>query len=211
VIHDLTHPIHTGMPTYPGDPPVRIDRWPEAAPWQVSAVCLGSHSGTHVDAPRHVDPAGPTLDQFAPDRFVGRGLLLDATGAGENESLTPALLTTRRHEIRPGSFVVIRTGWDQYWENDRYFRHPYLGRELAASLARLGVGLVGIDALSIDSSVDGGSTAHEILLGANLLVVENLRNLSALQPDREHDFIFAPLALGECDGAPVRALAVEIR
>ncbi len=209
MLHDLTHPIHPGMTGYPGDPPVRIDPWPDALPWHVSAVRLGSHTGTHMDAPRHLDPSGRTLSEFPADRFIGRAIILDAPGTGEDTPLPANLLTPRQGELAPGSMVLIRTGWDRFWQADRYLRHPYLSPELAAALAALDLGLVGIDTLSVDSSVAGGSAAHRALLGAGVLIVENLRGLTRLDGAATYELIVAPLALDQSDGAPVRALAHE--
>ncbi len=207
MLHDLTHPIHPGMTTYPGDPAVRVELWPDAAPWQVRAVCLGSHTGTHIDAPRHVDSSGRTLSDYPSDRFVGRGIVVDADGAGENSPLAADILAGRRGEIRQGDMVLIRTGWDRHWSTERYLRHPFLSAELAAALKALHVGLLGIDALSVDSTVDIGAIAHRTLLGADILIVENLRSLGSLESAATHEFIFAPLALDQSDGAPVRAFA----
>ena len=207
MFYDLTHPIHHGMTTYPGDPAVRVELWPNAAPWQVRAVCLGSHTGTHIDAPRHVNPSGRTLSAYLPDRFVGRGIVIDAQGAGENTPLAADILAARRREIESGDMVLIRTGWDRYWGTERYLRHPFLSAELAADLQALNVGLVSIDALSVDSTVDGGAVAHRTLLGADILIVENLRALGSLDTAARYELIVAPLALAQSDGAPVRALA----
>lgn len=207
MLYDLTHPIHPSMTTYPGDPPVRVELWFDAAPWQVRAVCLGSHTGTHIDAPRHVDSSGRTLSDVPPDRFVGRGVVVDAHGAGENTPLAADMLATQRSDIRPGDMVLIRTGWDRHWRAEHYLRHPFLSADLAEELKALHVGLVGIDALSVDSTVDGGASVHRALLGAEILIVENLRGLDRLDSAATYELIVAPLALDQSDGAPVRALA----
>jgi kynurenine formamidase len=209
VIHDLTHPIRTGLPGYPGDPPVRIDPWPDAAPWQVSAIRLGSHSGTHIDAPRHVDPAGPTIDQIPADRFVGRATVIPVLTPAENDPLGDGILSGVAHRLEPGSFALIGTGWDQYWGQETYLRHPYLSAALATALVDLGVGLVGVDVLSVDSTVDGGDAAHRILLSGGVLIVENLRHLATLDPARPYELLCLPLLLAGGDGAPVRAVARE--
>lgn len=209
MIHDLTHPLATGLPHFPGDPSVRIEQSRAQPPWRVSALHLGSHSGTHVDAPRHYLANGAGIGAYPPARFIGSGLVIAAGGAGENQALGLDVLEPHRAAIRPGSFVVLQTGWDRYWGEDRYFHHPFVGEELAVTLAATGVGLVGIDAPNVDPTPDGGSAAHERLLGADVLIVENLRGLAALVPGRPYVFAFVPLALGDVDGAPIRALAWE--
>ena len=207
VIHDLTHSLTTGMPVFPGDPAVRIERDDSPGPWRVSAVHLGSHSGTHVDAPRHYLPDGRGIGAYPLERFIRRGVLLSAGGHAENAPLGGDVLAPYVAAIAPGDIVVLRTGWDRHWGDPRYERHPYVGEELAGALAAAGVGLVGIDALSVDSTPTGGSAAHARLLAADVLIVENLRGLDALIAGRPYVFTLVPLALGDLDGAPMRALA----
>ena len=76
---DLTRPLVSGMPVFPGDPPVTIERvrTHDEDGFEVSRICMGSHSGTHLDAPRHFFPEGATLDEFPAGRFVGRGVIVD--------------------------------------------------------------------------------------------------------------------------------------
>jgi kynurenine formamidase len=88
-------------------------------------------------------------------------------------------------------------------------RHPYLTAETARGLAEVGAGIVGIDAMSPDSSLQGTSHAHDILLRAGVLLVENLTGLGRLEPGRLYRFAFLPLRLAGVDGSPIRAVAWE--
>ena len=83
VLHDLSHPLRSGMPVYPGDPQVAIAPALTVAVEGVNVLGLhlGSQSGTHVDAPYHVDDALPDLDALPLERFVGPAVLLDARGS----------------------------------------------------------------------------------------------------------------------------------
>jgi arylformamidase len=91
---DLTRPLISGMPVFPGDPPVAIERvrTHDEDGFEVSRICLGSHSGTHLDAPRHFFPEGATLDEFPVGRFVGRGVIVDLrqTPPGGRKDRPPA-------------------------------------------------------------------------------------------------------------------------
>ncbi|WP_257570774.1 cyclase family protein [Streptomyces sp. NP160] len=79
---DLTHPVTTGMPVFPGDPAVSLAPALDLAAdgCAVTSLHLGSHSGTHVDAPSHVVPGGPTLDELDLALFTGPALVVDARG-----------------------------------------------------------------------------------------------------------------------------------
>lgn len=209
---DLSHPVSSGMAVYPGDPEVRIDAalTLERDGAAVSAIAMGSHTGTHVDAPAHVVPGGRTIDRVAPDELVGEALVLDvADRVSEGMRIDAALLGLERLESVP-ALVVIRTGWDRCFGTERYLRHPHLCPEAARRLMELGMRVLGIDAPSPDPTpmpVDPGDTAHAAVLGSDGLIVENLRGLERL-PDGPVIGVF-PLPLAGADGAPARAVAWE--
>ena len=204
---DLTQPLSESIPRFPGDPEVEISPIHELDPWQVSTLKMGTHSGTHMDAPRHCISEGLGIGSYPPDRLVGAGLVLDARGSRDNEAIAVDVLERVAGLTWPGWFAVVHTGWDEYWGDERYFRHPYLSPELAARIVETRAGLVAIDALSVDSTVDGGSEAHLMLLGADVLIAENLCHLRSLIPQRPYMFAFLPLLLGPADGSPARVVA----
>lgn len=206
-IHDLTQTLSSGSPAFPGDPAIRVESWPDALPWHVTALSLGSHAGTHLDAPRHLFPDGVGIDAYPPARWFGPGIVVDLPGLHDDEAIAPASLAAHRSLLRPGWFVLLRTGWDRWWGDDRYWRHPYVTEELATVLVEAGVGLVGIDAPSVDSTTAGGTASHHRLLGADIPIAENLRGLTALAVGRPYLIVVAPLALVDADAAPARAFA----
>ena len=210
---DLSHPMMAGMPVLPGDPEVRISPALTIAAdgVAVAAIACGSQTGTHIDAPAHLVPGGRTIDQVGLDELVGDALVLDAgtqASRGPGEPLSPARLGLARFDAVP-RIVFVRTGWDRCFGEPRYLQHPYLTREAAAELWRLGMRVLGIDAPSPDRTPPAGEpldlAVHEIVLGGDGLIVENLRGLTAL-PERARVGIF-PLPLVGTDGAPVRAVA----
>lgn len=210
---DLSHPIVSGMPVFPGDPVVRVRAALTLARDGVAVgeLGIGSHTGTHVDAPAHTVAGGRTIDRVGLEELVGEALVLDATSpealqAGERIDAA-RLGLDRFHEVP--SIVLIRTGWDRWFGARRYFRHPHLCPEAAARLTELGMRVLGIDALNPDPTPGPGEEAdfpvHEVVLGGDGLIVENLRGLDAL-PERARVGFF-PLPIAGGDGAPVRAVA----
>jgi len=74
---DLTLPLTDGMAGYPGDPPVavrQIHDLPQYG-WRLSEIRLGSHAGTHVNAPWHMAEGGARLEELALTHFVGRAVV----------------------------------------------------------------------------------------------------------------------------------------
>lgn len=209
-LYDLSHRIVSGMPHFPGDPVPQVTPATMEPPWRVSSLAIGSHTGTHVDAPSHFLPDGRPIGEYPLERFILPGMVVDATGFWMNEAIPEDVLAPYREAFKPGWCLILRTGWDRHWDDESYYRHPYLSDALAAAVVAMGASLFGIDALNVDSTADSGNTVHDTLLRGDVLIVENLRGLDALEAGRTYGFGFVPLALGDVDGAPVRALAWDL-
>jgi arylformamidase len=216
---DLSHSIHTGMPIWPGDPPVRLT--PAAATSEVGynllSLELGSQSGTHVDAPFHVDDRAPTLGELPLERFVGPAVVADLRHLDEHAAIKPDHLEALRGRLAPGVVLLLCTGWSRHWGSPRYADHPWLHPDAASVALAAGIRTVGIDAPSIDRSAGGAGTAppaletHRILAAEHVVIAENLTRLETLlEPAMKAATItvwLLPLALANADGSPVRAVA----
>lgn len=216
VLHDLSHPLRTGMPVYPGDPAVAVAPalTVDADGVNVLGLHLGSQSGTHVDAPFHVDDALPDLDALPLERFLGPAVLLDVREAAPRAELGARVLDRVADRLRPGVILLVVTGWSRHWGKDEYLAHPWLSPGLSRRIVDLGVQTLGIDALSVDVTPDGGATAlpsHQVLCGAHVVIAENLTGLAALLDAQRDgsmiDVSLLPLRIERGDGAPVRAVA----
>ncbi len=206
---DLSHPIAAGMPAYPGDPQVEVRPLadPAARGYATLHVGLTTHSGTHMDAPAHMIAGGAALDQLPLSRCLGPGLMLDVRHAAgralQPEDIAPALA-----DAPAGGFLLLRTGWDEFWGYAEYFTgHPHLSAAAAAALARSPLAGLGLDCPSPDAADSVAWPAHKTLLAAGKTLVENLRGLHAL-PERGFLFLALPLPLAGADGAPCRAAAL---
>lgn len=205
---NLSQLVENGMVYYPGDPQPEIrPAQGTTPPWRVTELHIGTHTGTHIDASSHYYEKGMTIDQYPVERFVLPGICLSIDGLNPGEAIERDRLEAFLPLIPKGGAAVIRTGWDRYWGQELYFRHPYLAPSAAQSLAAAGGSLVGIDALNVDSTAQGTEAVHEILLTRNILIVENLKGLDQLVPGEEIQFSFLPLLLSGLDGSPVRAVA----
>jgi kynurenine formamidase len=212
-MQDLTHPIESGMPTYPGDPEVAVcaaDTFAEDG-CRVTELAVGSHSGTHVDAPSHTEEDGARLGDYPLSAFVRDAVVVDCTDLGAREPI-PA----ERVPESDADCALFRTGWDRHWGSERYRDHPYLSVAAAERCVEAEYA-VGIDGFSPDPTppVEGDVdvpagrdkfAAHHAVLGAGLLVFENLTNLDAV-PTR-FELRALPISL-DGDGAPVRAVGVD--
>jgi kynurenine formamidase len=89
-VQDCSHPLDAATPTYPGDPPVTVEPHAthDADGYRVTRLGLGSHAGTHVDAPAHTEPDGATLDALSVDRFAFDALLVDCRDVGAHGEIS---------------------------------------------------------------------------------------------------------------------------
>ncbi|WP_123533861.1 cyclase family protein [Halosimplex salinum] len=211
---DLSHALATEMPVYPGTEPVAVEprATRESDGYRTTRLDLDSHAGTHVDAPAHLVD-GPSLDEFPPERFRFSATCADLRPLDPRESV--GLDTLREGlAVDPAEvdLIAVVTGWDRHWGEERYFDHPYLTSKAARWLADRDCDL-GVDTVNPDPTPTGRAAAdepegfpvHEALLGADRLIVENLRGLDRL-PDR---FVLHayPHRFEGADASPVRAVA----
>lgn len=198
------------MTVYPGDPAVSlVDALTlERDGVRVAELSMGSHTGTHLDAPSHTVAGGRTLDQVRLEELVGDALVLRVPDARTGQALGEQDLGLAKLTSAP-KIVVIHTGWDQFFGSEKYLNHPFLTGSAAERLCGLGMRLLAIDTLSPDRTPAAGEQSdfavHRAVLGSDRLIVENLRGLENV-PDQVR-LGFFPLKLTAVDGAPVRAVA----
>lgn len=210
---DLSHTIGDGMPVYPGDPVPTLTRHCtiERDGYNVLEIRVGSQSGTHVDAPAHLDPAGATIDRLAPELFVGRGVVFDLRGLPARQRITRDLLVSRCEEVRHGDIALFHTGWARHYGSDAYYTHPFLDPAACEFLLEQGVRTFCLDAPSIEESAgaEPGYPVHHLIAEAGGVIGENLCNLEQIDfPDPLVSLL--PIKLEAGDGAPTRAVAMQL-
>jgi kynurenine formamidase len=213
---DLSHRVDEDTQIYPGDPAVRLEPATTitADGVNVLSVHIGSHSGTHVDAPYHFIEDGERIDTMDARLFFGPAVVMDVRGKGPRERITVEDLRPYEDRLSEGVVAVLRTGWDERYGTARYYDHPFLDRRAAQLIVDAGARTVAVDALNVDETVlEGphpeGYPVHHLILGAGGVIAENLTNLEAVDfPDPFLSLL--PMKLGGSDGAPVRAVAMEM-
>lgn len=205
---DISLELRSGMIHWPGDPPVRIKRAQSIRSGDeanLSRLELGSHSGTHVDAPLHFLPGGEAVDHLPLERMRVAARVL--------EIADPHRIQVSELEgkaIHPGESLLFKTlnstcDWPKLPFNPTAV---HLDRLAAEFLARKRPLWVGIDALSIGGYQGEGKAVHKTLLAAGIWILEGLQLSEASEGDYEL-FCF-PLKIRNGDGAPARALLRKI-
>jgi arylformamidase len=206
-IHDISLPLVGGGLVFPGDPEIEVSSHLSLArgdPANVSALRLGSHSGTHIDAPRHFLPEGRPVDAIPLERLVGPALVLDFP----TEVTAIGVPELRARDLRGARRVLLKTRNSAAWAQPGFTpEYVYLAPDGAEYLLRHGVELVGIDYLSIERFDSGDYKVHRMLLEREVVIVEGL-DLSKI-PAGEYQLICLPLRLTGLDGAPARVMLVS--
>jgi arylformamidase len=206
---DISVPLRHAMVHWPGNPPVNIERvldMDRGDSHTISRLSLGSHTGTHMDAPAHFIRKGTGIDKMPLDATVGRARVIEIK---DTEAIKPAELA--RHRIRRGERILFKTcNSSLAWKTDKIIENfVYLSKEAAGFLVKRGVRTVGIDYLSVGGYQRNASAVHKTLLGAGIWIIEGL-DLSKVKPGR-YDLICLPLKLERGDGAPARAILRPVK
>ena len=200
---DVSVPLRQGLPTFPNNPEFELQplkRIADGGSSNVSRLVLGTHTGTHVDAPRHFFDEGAGVDGLALNLLIGRARVVEINKRGPitADDLAAAGL---REDLR----ILFRTPNSALW-NSTVFHEDYahLTQAGARYLVEQGVKLVGIDYLSIEQFKKAGAPAHRTLLSNGVIIIEGL-NLADAEPGM-YEMYCLPLLVVGGDGAPARVV-----
>jgi len=195
------------MVTWPGDPPVRIQsrlRIADGEVANVSEMCLGTHTGTHVDPPYHFDDHGMKVDELPLELLIGPAWVCEIDS--ERDIALPDL---RRCLPQGVLRLLLKTSNSALWHlQTQQFTPDFvtLTAETARWIPEQGIRLLGVDYLSLERPGGEGNPVHRTLLGAGVAVVEGL-DLATLRTGW-YNLLCLPLKVAGGDGAPARAVAV---
>lgn len=216
MIIDLTMTLREGIMTFPvhWHPVVEITQLGRfhVEGRETRKIVLGTHTGTHVDAPRHFVRGGQTIEHTDLELYYGPARLIDFTDLPDKTEISKDMLVERVGKDFPPR-LVLRYDWDHRLDSLAYYSdHPFLSEQACEWIVANGIRLVGFDAPMPDNPLNGrgaekDSPNHTILLGAGVAILEYLVNLSQIPVA---DFILSalPIKIEEGDGAPVRAVAI---
>jgi arylformamidase len=193
-IIDITRTIRDGMEVYPGDPEVEV----AATESGVNRISMGSHTGTHVDAPSHLISGGADAGSIPLKILIGPVCVVLA-------GVTPLDAEAVGAAVPPGCERVL---FKLSGRGPGDTSGVTLDVSGAMELARRGTRLVGVEGMSLDTPAAEGLPAHRAILGSGGVVVEGLELAHA--GSGTYELICMPMRLEGCDGSPVRAALIEI-
>ncbi|HMV82887.1 MAG TPA: cyclase family protein [Blastocatellia bacterium] len=204
-IHDITVPVSTELPVYPGDGPIELEQIMSLEKGDIANVtrlACSTHVGTHVDPPSHFIPGAMPLDELPLETLIGQARVVDV---GDVAAIDAEVL--RRCDLDGATRVLFKTRNSEFWPpTDNVFREDfvYIEPDAAQLLVDCGVQLVGIDYLSVEKFNFDEPKTHLILLGAGVIVVEGLA-LRDVAPG-DYELLCLPLKIKDGDGAPARVV-----
>ena len=208
-IIDLTYTISDGMPVWPGDPGVEFTRTASipAGGYNVTRVSMGTHTGTHIDSPRHVLHDDRGADSIPLDALVGWAEVLDLGELEPCSEITSADLDIFAARVTDGARVLLRTGWGKRWGKPEFFTEfPAISEGAAAWLTARKIKLLGIEQPSMHKTLH--IQVHKALLVTGMALIETMANLHEITANRVY-IAALPVKLASLDGAPTRVVAIE--
>jgi len=201
-IVDLSYEVYPGMFKFPQDyhPAVEFEVTGtyEKNKCLVHRVIIGTHSGTHIDAPRHFFEGARSIDEVPLDKLVVDALVINLVG---KEKITVEDLAKYENNLKDVKAVLLKTDWWKKWGTQNFYKDfPLMTEEAARWLVERGIKVIAVDfPLTIE--------VHNVILGSDGIQIENLTNLDKL-PDSIVKLVALPLKLKGLEAAPARVLAI---
>ncbi len=211
-IIDLSVPLENDMPVYPGDPTpdFKATRTLEEHGVLVTKMQLGTHTGSHMDAPLHFIAGGESIDELDLKKIVTEAIVLDLSNKEMGSAITIEDLEKFSDSIRKGDGVLLFTGTSKLWGDESILRNfTYIDPNAARWLVDKKVSIVGIDCLSVEKYNADAPETHKTLLSAGIPLIETLSsNLEKIAGERVL-LIALPLKIKGRDAAPARVIAIR--
>lgn len=205
-VFDISLDIYPDMIIFPGDAPVRIEparQIERGDKVNVSYVCMGSHTGTHVDPPLHITKDGQGIDNLPLNNLVGPATVIELPVA---RFITEGDLA--RHRIKEREIIIFKTRNSSIWQEGQFNSgFVSLSEEAASYLVSKKISAVGMDYLSVEPYGSGTLAVHRIFIDNGITIIEGL-NLNGIPPG-EYFFVCLPLKIKGGDGAPARAILIK--
>jgi kynurenine formamidase len=217
---DLTHELSEVSPSWNGScgfqQEIKLDyaQCTSEVKFRVQQIKMHAGIGTHMDAPSHCVPGGHSIHELDVNHFIAPCIVVDVSSKS-HELYTASVedildFETAYGKIPKGSFVIIRTGWERFWNNSEKYRNSYrfpsISADVAAFLLERHIVGLGIDTLSPDRP-ESGYPVHHTILGADKYIIENVANSGKIPPRGSYSFAL-PIKAKGCTEAPIRLIAI---
>ena len=195
-IYDISQEIFTCR-VYPGDPRPEKEllcSMENGDAYNLTAFRMCAHNGTHIDAPFHFIRDGKTVDQIAPEVFVGTAYVAEHRGIVTAADAAAIVQTAKKQDPASAKRILIKGDAE-------------VSLEAAEVFAASGLLLLGNESQTVGPE-DAPMAVHLALLGADVVLLEGIH--LAEVPEGVYLLNAAPLNLSGADGAPCRAILLSL-
>ena len=206
--NDLTHTISEDMTVFPGSETQKLTTKStyEKDGFKETLLQMYSHVGTHMDPPAHIFTNQKTLDQFSPEQFIDKALVVDCRDLKEGQAITIDKIDIDKAKLV--DFLLFNLGWDKRWNLDTYFNdYPCIDNTVLEFILNSNFKGIGFDVMGLEDPLcDENLTRHKALFKDTDIV--NIENLTHLEQCGDELFWFScfQLKIENCDGFPIRAI-----
>jgi kynurenine formamidase len=210
-IIDLTYTLRSDMLVYPGmERPVfqwlgRVN----SEGYNLTKLTMLTHTGTHIDAPKHFLDDVACVDEIPLQRLFGRANIFRYKKEPEGQEITLDDIVSSEFQLEEDQIFILETGIEKFAETKRYNeKYPFPSEEVVNWLINKKIKAYMTDATAVDPVGTKDNTNHHLLLRAGIPIVENLKNLQLIPENEEFLISALPIKLKGRDGAPCRAIAI---
>lgn len=179
--------------------------------WNATTLQLYSHSGTHMDAPKHFDVSEETIDQIPVSKFISKAWVVDVTQIGSSGLISVKDVEHLSNKISAGDSLLFKSGWSQFFGTAKFRDElPRVSKELAEWFGIKKIHMIGVEPPSVAdvNSIKEVTEIHEVLMKNDVIIIEGLVNLEKIKKEFV-TLIALPLKIKNGDGAPARVIAIE--
>ena len=194
-IFDISQEVFSCV-VFPGDPEPKKDelvRISDGNLYNLTAISMCAHNGTHVDAPYHFIEDGKTIDEISLERFIGMAYVTEHNGTVTAEDARRILQAARQTGEECDKRILIKGKTE-------------VSLEAAEVFSEANIYLLGNESQTVGPE-DGPMEVHKELLGKEVVLLEGIR-LDEV-PEGSYLLNAAPINLGGSDGAPCRAILMS--
>ncbi|MCX7921054.1 MAG: cyclase family protein [Clostridia bacterium] len=206
LFYDITLDISLDTIVYPGDPQVVFEKEKSISAgdgYNLSRISLGSHTGTHIDAPKHFYDDGVSVDKLPIDTLVGKAKVFEIRGKEQIEADD-----LKKLDIKKGDIIILKTDNSYLITKGRFNeKYTYIAHGAAEYLSRVGIKTLGFDYISVEKYDSETAHTHYTLLKENIVIIEGLV-LEDVEPG-EYEMIAMPLKIKDGDGSPARVVLIR--
>ncbi len=216
-IIDLSLMIKEGMQTFnaPWHPSVKITKLAshKINNRETRKIEIGTHTGTHIDAPKHFIKNGKSIEKITLDQIVGEATIINFSKLRDLHEISKNELIKKINNQKINR-LIVRFDWDKNYNSGKYYtKHPFFSQDACKWLANNGCKVLGIDTPQPDNPKNNSGEKnklapnHKILLSKNIVILEYLTNLKKIKKN-SFFLITAPLNIYKADGSPTRCFAI---